>query len=120
MPVFPSSQRSQPRISSTVSSDSPISYADLERSPAYQLWLATNAWQRMIRRALEPLDLTHAQFIAIASIDRLAACKMVTQVQIAKFCGFDENMTSQLVKSLEAKGLIARSKHPTDARAHSL
>ncbi len=107
-----------------------MKYQDLERNPGYQLWLATNAWQRIIRKALEPLELTHVQFVMLASVDLLDDCRdkavadesspCVTQAIVSRFAGTDENMTSQVVRSLAARGLVTRIEHPSDARARRL
>jgi DNA-binding MarR family transcriptional regulator len=84
---------------------------DPSNSPAYQLWLATNAWQRCVRKALEPSGVTHCQFIILASIDLLReAGELPTQVAVHRFAQIDENMTSQVVKTLIAKGFIDRGR----------
>lgn len=92
------------------------------KSPAYQLWLASNAWQRQMRRALQPWNLTHVQFMILASVQLLGeeseGC--VTQRNVARFAGIDENMTSQVIRTLEDDGLLERQKHPTDGRAFRL
>lgn len=94
---------------------------DLRESPAYQLWLASNAWQRVVRRALEPLGITHVQFVVLASLDRLVrGGRAVTQVDVCRFGALDENMTSQVVKILCEKGQIEKKRHPEDGRASSL
>jgi DNA-binding MarR family transcriptional regulator len=94
---------------------------DPSNSPAYQLWLATNAWQRCVRKALEPSGVTHCQFIILASIDLLReAGELPTQVAVHRFAQIDENMTSQVVKTLIAKGFIDRGRHPTDGRGNIL
>lgn len=96
-------------------------YQELDRSPAYQLWLVTNAWQRRVRRALEPLGLTHVQFLILASVDILSAREeTVTQAAVSRFAAIDENMTSQVIRTLEQHGLLQRNPHPSDARARSL
>jgi DNA-binding MarR family transcriptional regulator len=100
----------------------PMKYADRERNPAYQLWLASNAWQREVRRALEPLDLTHVQFVILASVSILSEefGRCVSQVQVCRFAVTDANMTSQVVRSLVEKGWLLRLPHPEDKRAHRL
>jgi DNA-binding MarR family transcriptional regulator len=98
-----------------------MKYRDLEKNPGYQLWLAANAWQRIIRKALEPLNITHVQLVLLASIDLLGQNEVcVTQAQVARFAASDENMTSQVIRSLAERGLVTRVEHPTDARARSL
>jgi len=91
---------------------------DVRQSPAYQLWLASNAWQRQMRRVLEPWHLTHTQFAVLSTIDRFSEGSGCSQVEVARWLGIDENMTSQVVRSLEKRGLIERHNHPTDRRAH--
>jgi DNA-binding MarR family transcriptional regulator len=93
--------------------------SDVQTSPAYYLWLATNAWQRHIRKALQPLDLTFVQFTVLAAIKKLDL-PAVCQADICRFATIDPNMASSVVRSLELKGLIQRKPHPTDRRAHSL
>lgn len=95
---------------------------DLNDSPAYQLWLATNAWQRQIRKVLEPLELTHVQFTILAAIFRLsnASPQPVMQVDVCRFGSLDVNMTSEVIRSLERKGFVQRLPHPTDGRARQL
>lgn len=94
---------------------------DLDKSPGYQLWLASNAWQRVLRRAIEPIGLTHVQFLALAAIKHLnIEGEVVTQRNVSRFAALDENMTSQVVRCLEGKGLVLREPHPSDARAQCL
>jgi DNA-binding MarR family transcriptional regulator len=90
-------------------------------SPAYQLWLASNAWQRAVRRVLDPLDLTHVQFVILAAVSILESDEEpVTQAKVCRFGALDENMTSQVVKNLTDKGLLSRERHPHDGRAYVL
>lgn len=98
-----------------------MKYQDLEKNPGYQLWLATNAWQRLLRRSLDPVGLTHVQFILMASIDMLHhESQCVTQAEVSRYAATDENMTSQVIRSLAERGLLERGEHPTDARARCL
>jgi len=91
---------------------------ELDRNPAFQMWRATNAWQRVVRRALSEVGVTHVQFVLLASADILSLeGKAVTQRHICRFADVDENMTSQVMKSLIDKGYVARKPHPDDARA---
>jgi DNA-binding MarR family transcriptional regulator len=94
---------------------------DLAHSPAYQLWLATNAWQRNIRRALEPIGVTHVQFVVLVFTSRLGSeGDPVSQAQVCRLAGIDANMMSDVVRSLESKSLVVRRVHPTDRRAQAL
>src|SRR4051812_36015169 len=98
-----------------------MKYQDLDKNPAYQMWLASNAWQRVVRKTLEPFHLTHVQFVLLASADVLGeGSSCVTQAQVARFAATDENMTSQVIRSLADRELLVRAEHPTDARARCL
>jgi DNA-binding MarR family transcriptional regulator len=90
-------------------------------SPGFLLWLVTNAWQRHLRAALDPLDLTHVQFVLLASLAWLSReGDTVTQVRLAHQARTDEMMTSQVVRALERKGLLLRRAYPADHRARGL
>jgi DNA-binding MarR family transcriptional regulator len=95
-------------------------YPDASASPGLALWRVTNAWQRRVRAALAPHDLTHVQFVLLASLTWMDRSQPVTQRDLAAFAGTDVMMTSQVIRALEAKGHITRSPHPTDGRAVTL
>ena len=97
-------------------------FTDAELSPGLLLWRVTNAWQAAQRAALRPFDLTHVQFVLLASLSwqQQEDDRPVTQRQLAEHAGADPMMTSQVLRSLEAKGLVERQPHPTDARARAL
>jgi DNA-binding MarR family transcriptional regulator len=88
------------------------------RSPGFLLWHATLRWQRGIVAALAPLGLTHVQFVLLASTWWLnRAGQEPSQVTLAAHAGTDVKMTSQVVRSLEAKGWVMRTVDPVDTRA---
>jgi DNA-binding MarR family transcriptional regulator len=75
-----------------------------------------------MRSVLAPHDLTHVQFVLLASLwwledheDRPPA-----QVRLAEQAGIDPMMTSQVIRRLEARGLLERALHPADGRARQL
>lgn len=90
-------------------------------SPGFLLWHATLRWQRGVAAALGPLDLTHVQFV-------LLACtwwannngEHPNQLTLAHQAGTDVKMTSQVLRTLEGKGLIEREVDPADTRAKRL
>ena len=87
-------------------------------SPGFLLWHATLRWQRAIAEALAPLDLTHVQFVLLACAWWLNhQGERPSQVQLASFSGTDVKMTSQVVRSLERKGLLERNPDAADGRA---
>ncbi len=90
-------------------------------SPGFLLWHATLRWQRGVAAALAPLDLTHVQFVLLACtwwLNRQG--EHPTQVRLASQAGTDIKMTSQVVRSLEKKGLVERDVDPADTRARRL
>jgi DNA-binding MarR family transcriptional regulator len=95
-------------------------HAEAEDSPGLLLWQVTNQWQAAQRAALRPFDLTHVQFVLLASLTWLDNDGPVTQKQLAEHAATDPMMTSQVLRALESRGLVRRGEHPTDARARSL
>jgi DNA-binding MarR family transcriptional regulator len=87
-------------------------------SPGFLLWHATLHWQRRIAGALKPLELTHVQFVLLASTWWLnEGGERPNQIELAAFAGTDVKMTSQVIRSLESKGLVEREVDPADTRA---
>ena len=95
-------------------------FADAANSPGLLLWRVTNAWQAAQRAALHTFDLTHVQFVLLASLTWLTTECPVTQRALADHAHTDPMMTSQVLRALEAKGLIRRAPHPADGRARAL
>jgi DNA-binding MarR family transcriptional regulator len=91
-------------------------------SLGFLLWHATLRWQRLIAEALRPLDLTHVQFVLLAVLWWLVneRGERPTQRALAEQAGTDPMMTSQVVRALERKKLVARRRHPNDSRAIEL
>jgi MarR family transcriptional regulator, organic hydroperoxide resistance regulator len=90
-------------------------------NPGFLLWRVTNAWQRQIRASLEPLDLTHVQFVLLASLAWLSkSTSGIAQVKLAQHANTDIMMTSQVVRTLETKGYLERQSDPQDARSKLL
>ena len=86
--------------------------------PGFLLWRATNRWQRHLRGALQGTGLTHVQFVLLAAARELADAGVpVTQAALAARASTDVMMTSQVVRALERRGLLARAAHPTARRA---
>ncbi len=88
------------------------------RSPGLLLWRTTMHWQRVMTATLAPFDLTHAQFVLLASAMWLGRDgEPPNQVRLAAQAGTEVKMTSDVIARLEAKGLIAREADPRDSRA---
>lgn len=90
-------------------------------SPGFLLWHATLRWQRDIAAALAPYDLTHVQFVLLATSWWMHhQGERPNQLELARRAGTDVKMTSQVVRKLEAKGLIERVPDSADARMKRL
>jgi DNA-binding MarR family transcriptional regulator len=94
-------------------------------SPGFLLWRTTLRWQRAIAAALKPLDLTHVQFVLLASTWWLTEqartpSELPIQAQVAAHAEADVMMTSSVLRTLEARGLVTRTQDPADARVKRL
>ena len=83
-------------------------------SPGFLLWRSTLRWQRTIAAALRPLELTHVQFVLLASTwwlgeQNAGSGPPPSQRQLAEHADTDVMMTSQVVRALERRGLIERT-----------
>jgi DNA-binding MarR family transcriptional regulator len=94
---------------------------DPEDSPGFLLWHVTLRWQRTMVAALAPLDLTHVQFVLLATTWWLnSRGEDPNQLGLARQAGTDVKMTSEVLRKLEAKGLIVRTVDTADTRARRL
>lgn len=101
--------------------DNTFSFEKAEDSPGFLLWQVTSIWQREIRRALEKYDLTHSQYVLMASIHWLTLHQHdVTQILLSSHTKVDPMTTSTVLRTLQSKGLIARQEHATDTRAKTV
>jgi DNA-binding MarR family transcriptional regulator len=92
-----------------------------EQSPGFLLWHVTLRWQRDVSAALQPLGLTHVQFVLLATawwLNRQG--EQPSQVELATAAGTDVKMASQVIRALEAKGLLTRETHAADTRVRRL
>lgn len=96
----------------------PALFASPDASPGFLLWQAANHWQRRQREALREVGLSHVQFVLLAGVTWLARDgEPVSQVRLARHTHTDAMMTSQVLRALQAKKLVRRVPHPSDARA---
>ncbi|MBI3519389.1 MAG: MarR family transcriptional regulator [Bacteroidetes bacterium] len=103
------------------SEDNTFGFDKAEDSSGFLLWQVTNLWQREIKKALEKFDLTHSQFVLLASIHWLSLKNQeVTQVVLSSHTKIDPMTTSTVLRTLQTKGLLKRQEHSTDTRAKSV
>lgn len=102
-------------------SDTVFSFGEAEDSPGYLLWQVTTLWQREIKKRLDELDVTHSQYVLLASLLWLTGREgHVTQIDLASHSKIDPMTTSTVLRTLEKKGWVQRAEHPTDTRAKTV
>lgn len=81
-----------------------------EQSPGFLLWQVSTLWRRQIEETLHSINVTHTQFVLLANIAWLTRNnENIAQVDLARQCKTDINMTSQVLRTLEKRGLIERA-----------
>jgi len=89
-----------------------------EDSPGFLLWQTTVTWQRLIKKALEPHDISHAQFVIMAvSLWLEEHHQDPTQVAIARLSKLDKMTVSKSLKKLVVQGYVSRKESQKDTRA---
>jgi len=95
----------------------PTIFSGPGKSPGFLLWRVSNAWQRQQRAALQPLGLTHSQFVILSCATWFGDKEPLSQARIGELTGVDPMTTSQIVRSLEKLKYLIRQPHPEDPRA---
>jgi len=98
--------------------DSVFSVERAEDSPGFLLWQTTMTWQRRIKKALEPYQVSHAQFVLLAILLWFEKINQeATQIILANWSKLDKMTVSKSLKVLAAQDYIARTEHEKDTRA---
>ena len=80
-----------------------------------------NKWHSMIKKELKKMNLTHPQFVVLASLAYLSQdSDEVTQVMISKLSGIDVMTVSQILNLLEKNDFVKRKEHSRDTRAKAV
>ena len=80
-----------------------------------------NKWHSMIKQELKKMNLTHPQFVVLASLAYLSQdSNEVTQVMISKLSGIDVMTVSQILNLLEKHDFVKRKEHSRDTRAKAV
>lgn len=88
-----------------------------KESPGFLLWHISTSWRSSIEAVLKTLELTHPQFVVLATTGWLTRKgDFATQAAIGKMAGLDPNTISQIITGLEKKDLIKRESS-SDGRA---
>ncbi|MEV5746218.1 MarR family transcriptional regulator [Actinoallomurus sp. NPDC052308] len=87
-------------------------------TPGYLVWRLANKWRVAVDRTLAPLNLTHAQYVLLASLYGIeSAGRRPSQRELADHAGLEALYVSKLARTLEADGLIERTRDLADTRA---
>lgn len=99
----------------------PFGFDRPEDSPGFLLWQVTMVWQRKIKKALEEHDVSHAQFVIMATLLWFEAHPFdTTQILIVSWSKLDKMTVSKSLKKLALFGLVNRIEHETDTRAKNV
>ncbi|SEV88116.1 transcriptional regulator, MarR family [Chitinophaga sp. YR573] len=101
--------------------DKAFSVKAAEDSSGFLLWQVTTLWQRGIKKALEDINITHPQFVLLASLLWLSKQKdSVTQIDLSQHSKIDPMTTSTVIRTLQQKKMVQRQEHHTDTRAKTI
>ncbi|WP_217242509.1 MarR family winged helix-turn-helix transcriptional regulator [Streptomyces sp. AC555_RSS877] len=86
-------------------------------TPGYLVWRLANKWRTAVDQALAPLNLTHAQYVLLASLSGMERSgRQPSQRELAEYTGLEALYVSKLARSLEAGGLVRRTRDAEDTR----
>ncbi len=92
-----------------------------EDSPGFLLWQTTITWQRLIKKALDPYQISHAQFVILAvTLWFENQGQTVSQSLIIRWSKLDKMTVSQALKKLVKEAYVKRTEHSEDPRAKSV
>lgn len=96
----------------------PVSSATESATAGFLVWRLSMKWRVAVDRAVAPLGLTHAQYALMASLYGMWHSGVrPSQRQLADHTGLESLYVSKLARTLEAAGLVARTRDPDDSRA---
>lgn len=100
----------------------PDKYAhDSDSSTGFALFRVYELWSASVKKALRPAGVTHPQFTILTVVSYLSRTRAaVSQAAAAAASGIDPMTVSGIVGNLEKRGLIARTRDPSDSRAWDL
>lgn len=98
--------------------DSAFGFEAPEESPGFLLWQTTITWQRLIKKALDAYDISHAQFVIMAILLWFEEHHQdPTQIALARLSRLDKMTVSKSLKKLVVQGYIRREESQKDTRA---
>jgi len=98
--------------------NNPFGFERPEHSPGFLLWQVTISWQRLIKAALAPYNISHSQFVILALLMWLKKSdKNAAQTTISKLSKLDKMTISKSLKKLAIEGYVTRSDMKEDTRS---
>ncbi|MGF6768242.1 DNA-binding MarR family transcriptional regulator [Paraburkholderia sp. GAS199] len=98
-----------------------VSLGAPERAIGFVLWKMFHLYQREVDRVLSPLDLTHLQFTTLTLTAWLGQDgDTVTLTSLVRHSDIHKVQLSQMLKSLEQKGMVIRTTSEADVRAKNI
>ncbi|MER7244934.1 MarR family transcriptional regulator [Kribbella sp. NPDC000426] len=92
-----------------------------EATAGHLVWRLAMRWRVAVDRALGPRGLTHAQYVMLASLYGLEReGRVPSQRELADHTGLEALYVSKLVRSLDADGLVRRTRDAKDTRTMRL
>ncbi|GHG31782.1 MULTISPECIES: MarR family winged helix-turn-helix transcriptional regulator [Amycolatopsis] len=86
-------------------------------TPGHLIWRLSTKWRVAVDRALAPAGLTHAQYVFLSSLFGLErAGANPSQRELADHTGLEALYVSKLARTLDAEGLVERTRDPADTR----
>ena len=86
-------------------------------TPGHLVWRLSMKWRVAVDRALAPLGLTHAQYVMLSSLYGMERSgQSPSQRELADHTGLEALYVSKLARTLDADGLIERTRDAVDTR----
>ena len=86
-------------------------------TPGHLVWRLSTKWRVAVDRALAPVGLTHAQYVFLSSLFGLErAGTTPSQRELADHTGLEALYVSKLARTLDADGLVERTRDTADTR----
>ena len=100
--------------SAGTSTSAPVDPLELERQVCFALSVASRTVLNVYRPLLEPMGLTHPQYLVMLALWQHAPMSVK---DVGELLQLDSGTLSPLLKRLESSGLVTRSRDPQDERA---
>lgn len=99
-----------------------LAFEDPADSLGFSIWKTALLWQKAVKERLDPIGITHVQFLLLNSLAALNKNQnlAITQRMLSDHSGCDKMMTSKVLRTLEERKLVYRKHHHSDTRSWSL